>query len=106
MTDTNTALGKRIRALRKRKGLTQEGLAEQIGASSKYIGEIERGKVNFSLDIAEKIAGGLDVDLPELFDCGHELDPATIRAKVEALVRDADDKSLKTVYRVLKSILK
>ena len=106
MTDTNTALGKRIRTLRKRKGLTQEGLAEQIGTSSKYIGEIERGKVNFSIDIAEKIAGGLGVELSELFDCGHEMDVATLRAKVEALVKDADEKSLKTVYRVLKSLLK
>lgn len=106
MTDTNTALGKRIRTLRKRKGLTQEGLAEQIGTSSKYIGEIERGKVNFSLDIAEKIASGLGVDLPELFDCGHEMDGAILRSKVEALVKDADEKSLKTVYRVLKAVLK
>ncbi len=106
MTDTNTALGKRIRTLRKRKALTQEGLAEQIGTSSKYIGEIERGKVNFSIDIAEKIAGGLDVDLSELFDCGHEMDGATIRARIEALVKDADEKSLKTVYRVLKAVLR
>lgn len=105
MTDTNIALGKRIRALRKRKGLTQEGLAEQIGTSSKYIGEIERGKVNFSVDIAEKIAGGLGVDLPELFDCGHEMDDATLRAKVETLIKEADDKSLKTIYRTLKAIL-
>ena len=105
MMEMNLALGRRIRALRKKKGLIQEGLAEQIGTSSKYIGEIERGKVNFSIDIAEKIAGGLEVDLPELFDCAHEMDSTTLRAKVEALVKDADDKSLKTVYRVLKSLL-
>jgi transcriptional regulator with XRE-family HTH domain len=106
MTETNIALGKRIRTLRKRRGLTQEGLAEKIGTSSKYIGEIERGRVNFSVDIAEKIAGGLDVGLPELFDCGHELDSAKLRTKIGEMVQDADDKALKAVYRVMKAILR
>ncbi|TCZ75059.1 XRE family transcriptional regulator [Paenibacillus albiflavus] len=46
--------------------LTQEKLAELSGLSSVYIGEIERGMRNVSLEIAEKIADGLSIDLCEL----------------------------------------
>jgi transcriptional regulator with XRE-family HTH domain len=48
MAATHELLGKRIRALRKQKGMSQEQLAEQVGMSGKYLGEIERGQVNCS----------------------------------------------------------
>lgn len=48
------------------KHLTQEELAELSGLSSVYIGEIERGLRNVSLETAEKIADGLSIDLCEL----------------------------------------
>ncbi|WP_456272797.1 helix-turn-helix domain-containing protein [Bacillus sp. AK031] len=35
--------GRRIRAFRKLKGLTQEGLARKLGISVSVLGEIERG---------------------------------------------------------------
>jgi XRE family aerobic/anaerobic benzoate catabolism transcriptional regulator len=47
--EESRAVGKRIEALRRKKGLTQEKLAEQVGLSMKHIGEIERGRVNPTL---------------------------------------------------------
>jgi len=48
------------------KDITQEKLAALSGLSSVYIGEIERGLRNVSLETAEKIADGLSINLCEL----------------------------------------
>lgn len=43
-------LGKRIREERLRLNLTQEHLSEEIGISTAYLGQIERGERNITLD--------------------------------------------------------
>lgn len=53
--------GQRVRLLRKTQNLTQEELAEKAGLSYKFIGEIERGAANPTLDTIEKIASALGV---------------------------------------------
>ncbi|TAN45349.1 MAG: helix-turn-helix domain-containing protein [Nitrospirae bacterium] len=60
-------LGGRIRQLRKLRGYTQEKLDEKSGISYKFIGEIERGEVNPSLDSLASIASALNVEIRELF---------------------------------------
>ena len=65
--DLRRDLGVRIRDLRKSGGLTQEDLGEKAGLSCKFIGELERGEVNVSLDSLEKIAEALGVKIGDLF---------------------------------------
>jgi transcriptional regulator with XRE-family HTH domain len=61
-------LGRRIRALRRLRGLTQEQLGERSGVSAKYISELERGVRNPSLETLVKVANiGLVVSLAVLF---------------------------------------
>ena len=67
MHNIRKGLGKRIRTLRKLKTLTQEELGEKAGLSYKFIGEIERGVVNLSLDSLVKIATALNVKAGDLF---------------------------------------
>ncbi len=43
-------LGKRIREERLRLNLTQEQLSEEVGISTAYLGQIERGERNITLD--------------------------------------------------------
>lgn len=52
--------GKRIRDLRKGKGMTQERLAEELGITREFFGRIENGKNGVSVD--------LFVMLSQLFD--------------------------------------
>lgn len=40
----NALFGHRLRTYRKEKGLTIEKLAEQVGLSPNYLGDVERGK--------------------------------------------------------------
>lgn len=60
-------LGKKIQRLRKKKGLTQEELAEMIGFSRVYMGYIEQGRETPSLKMLIKIAKKLGVRVEELF---------------------------------------
>lgn len=61
------AFGKRVRALRLEKGLSQEGLALTCNLDRTYIGGVERGERNVSLINIRKIATGLGVSLRDLF---------------------------------------
>lgn len=61
-------LGEKVKKLRKNHGLTQEELAVKIGVSSAYIGFIEQGQRNPSINTADKIARVLGVKFSDLFD--------------------------------------
>ena len=59
-------VGQKIRAYRKQAGLSQEELAEKASLSYKYVGEVERGYVNVSLDSLMRLAKALKLKLHDL----------------------------------------
>lgn len=59
--------GQSVQKKRKQKGLTQEKLAEEVGVDRSYMGFIERGEKNPTLDKVMKIADALDVEVSDLF---------------------------------------
>ena len=61
-------LGQRIRNYRTNQGLSQEKLAELAGCHLTYIGQIERGEKNATLESINKIAVALNVPLSKLFE--------------------------------------
>jgi len=63
--------GKRLKELRKARGLTQENLAEKTGFEPSYLSDIERGSRNITIDNIEKIAKGFGVDAYKLFFFHH-----------------------------------
>lgn len=60
-------LGKNVKYHRYRKKLTQERLAEIINVSSNYVGRLERGQHNPSLEKIDKISKALGIKAFELF---------------------------------------
>lgn len=62
------AFGKRLRALRKAKNLSQEALAWKADSELSQISRMERGIVNAGLSQIFKIAEALEVPAKELFD--------------------------------------
>jgi transcriptional regulator with XRE-family HTH domain len=60
-------LGERVRELRLGRRMTQEALAERSGLSYKFIGEIERGKGNPTVETLHSLALGLDLEMDQLF---------------------------------------
>jgi len=60
-------LGRKIRELRKLKGLSQEELTEAAGLDLTTVSEVESGKRNPSLKTVYKISLALKTSLSELF---------------------------------------
>jgi DNA-binding XRE family transcriptional regulator len=54
-------IGKKVREIRKKEGLTQVALAEKIGISQQIISRIEKGIENISLSTLKRVADGLGV---------------------------------------------
>ncbi len=68
MKDLAKIIGQRIRNYRNAQKLSQEKLAELSGCHATYIGQIERGEKNATLESIDKIASALGVSLSELFE--------------------------------------
>jgi transcriptional regulator with XRE-family HTH domain len=58
--------GKRVKELRNKIDMTQDALAAKIGKDRSYVGFIERGERNPSLEVIFDIAKALDVSSDEL----------------------------------------
>ncbi|AWI51442.1 XRE family transcriptional regulator [Actinobacillus porcitonsillarum] len=59
--------GKKVRELRKQRGLSQEALALLCDLDRSYIGGVERGERNLSLLNVHRIATALNINVKELF---------------------------------------
>ena len=59
-------LGEAIRAQRQAANLSQEKLAELADLSRNYIGEVERGETNISIEVLARIAKALRVHIRDL----------------------------------------
>ena len=70
-------IGRHIRALRKSRGFSQEGLAAAADLGRTYYGRVERGEQNISIQNLIQIAFTLNVDVGELIPPLSELENPT-----------------------------
>ena len=91
MSDIAKIIGQRIRNYRTQKGLSQERLAELAGCHPTYIGQLERGEKNATLESVEKIASAMDISLSELFDKLGKSGSNNIAAKCHDLVASKNE---------------
>ena len=87
-------LGRRIKALRQKTGLTQEELAEIADLHVSYIGHVEKGTKQSSLKTIRKISDALNISLAELFNF-------TKKPKIKK-----EDIAVKYLYKVITSLNK
>lgn len=102
--DNKKKLGLKIKELRKRKGLTQEGLAELIQMEQNSISVMESGRNFPTLGTLEKIAQVLDVNLSDFFNYDYIEDIDVIKASTEDIISKMDDKQLRQLFKYVKSI--
>ena len=62
------AFGRRVKELRIERDLTQTELAEKVGLSNNFIGMVERGERNTSVDKIFKLAKAFDIKLAQFFE--------------------------------------
>ncbi|MFI8714525.1 helix-turn-helix domain-containing protein [Brevibacillus brevis] len=104
-----TIVGERIRFLRKNRGLTQEQLGEKVGLPQSYIGGIERGEKNVSLETLERIIYALDVNPEEIFKSGmdkEKLQKDQLIDKITLKLEDRDSTEIKTIHNLVNDVIK
>lgn len=100
MRTTRQLLGARIKELRKRRGLTQDQLAERVDLAPRYISLIEVGRSSPSLETIENVARVLEVELKALFDFLH-LDPDAVAPEgLEKSLEGIDEGNRRLIYRI------
>ena len=68
MSNLAKIIGARIRNRRTALKLSQEKLAELAGCHPSYIGQVERGEKNATIESVEKICSALNIPLSTLFE--------------------------------------
>lgn len=68
MSEIATIVGQRIRNYRTNLGYSQEKLAEMAFCHSTYIGQVERGEKNATLESIAKITAALGISFSQLFE--------------------------------------
>lgn len=95
--------GRRLKELRKAKGMTQEDLGRAAKMDYKHIGAIERGVKTSSFTAIEKLAEALKVSYYQLFLPSSRITTA-VEKEVNALISDPSRVELKNVEEFLKGI--
>lgn len=75
-------VGDKIRIRREEKGWTLNQLGEWVGLSDSYLSEIERGRINPSVETLRRLAEALDLPVPLLFAAPN---PRSLGEKVREL---------------------
>ena len=79
--DTRAIIGWNLRALRVERGLSQERLGLSSGIDRSYVGRVERGTENVTVDRLDQFAAALGVPVRRLFDEPANAErPAGLRA--------------------------
>lgn len=102
-------LGRRIRLLRRDRKFTQEQLAREANLDYKYLGEVERGRKNISVESLARVAAALHVKIVELFlfdapAAGNE--ERITEAKVVDAVRHSEPHMREPLLRILHEVLR
>ena len=66
--DIKLKVGQRIKELRKKLELSQEGLANEAEVDRTYVTDVENGRRNVSIEILERLIRALEVSFAEFFN--------------------------------------
>lgn len=97
-------IGKRIRAARTAKGITQEKLAEMVNAGTTHISHIETGNTIPSLKTFIAIVNALDVSPNELLCDNVEKSKDVFQNEIVRETEDCSEKEIKIIAEMVKSL--
>jgi len=97
-------LGERIRLLRRERNLSQEQLGELAGLHTNYIGQVERGEKNVTVESLEKIAAGLRVSMEELFRYIDPMKREDELAQIHRLLSSRSNQDKAMVLKMIQSV--
>ena len=106
MSEITMIVGERIQSYRRNAGLTQEKLAEIAGIHHTYVGQLERGEKNATLETIEKVTRALDITFEELFEAIISGDAGSTTAKeVYQLITTRPEKEQRLLLDIIRKVL-
>lgn len=109
--DIVQTFARRIREVRKQRGLSQQGLSAKAGVNLAYLGRLERAEAAPGIDMLDRIAGALGVAPAALLatDARPREDAAALRSQAEEnllkAARKATDPTILQTLAVLGQLL-
>lgn len=102
-----TEIGQRIRYYRKKKGLSQEKLAELCDFHPTYIGQLERGEKNASIESIYRLSIGLEIPITQLLEDIDTIERTNnnISLEIYHLCQKLPEKKQNAVKKILEEIL-
>ncbi|MBQ8907285.1 MAG: helix-turn-helix domain-containing protein [Clostridia bacterium] len=103
MSELAKAVGQRIRNYRTARGWSQEKLAELSGCHHTYVGQLERGEKNATIESIERISTALGVPLSTLFEKlgAQENTPQSIPLACYEFLLSKTAEEQEHIYRIL-----
>ncbi len=109
MGNMSAYIGKRIRNYRNQLNFSQEELAERCGLHPTYIGQLERGEKNPTIETIGKISAALNVSMSTLFEKLDDMNNDSINSyplTAYQLVNNADVNEQEQLINILQDIIK
>jgi transcriptional regulator with XRE-family HTH domain len=104
MDNVRVLVGERIRSLRKERGWSQEELGEKADLHHTYVGAVERGEKNASIDTLDKIAVAFNIEILDLFALAQgRMDVDRLRAHVIEEIRELSPGTLKLIAALIET---
>lgn len=97
-------IGKRIKELRKNRGLSQEKLAEMADIEQHTLSYIETGNNFCTAETLEKIIKALDIEPYEIFDFGHHKNHNELLIEINKMLTNNPSK-ITEIYKVIRAII-
>ena len=98
-------IGKKIREYRLLRKMRQEDLADKTGLSSNYIGMVERGEKQLSLEsfvnILNVLDASADIILSDVLNIGYTVKESILSEKL----KDLSDTEKERIYTVIEAML-
>ena len=104
MDNVRVLVGERIRNLRKERGWSQEELGEKADLHHTYVGAVERGEKNASIDTLDKIADALGIEMVDLFTLTKgKMNVDKLRAYIIEEVKESSPEMLKLIAALIET---
>ena len=97
-------LGKRIKELRKSKGLTQERLAELVGFEPNHMTKIEAGIHFPHPDKIDNLAEIFNIPIKELFNFEHKNTKQILKKNITDWLENANIADIEYIYKTINNL--
>ena len=103
--DKKELLGKRIKELRKKHGLTQDALAEKLKIEPRQLSKLETGKHYPSFETVLAILETFDIKFEELMAFEHLQSSQEIKQVLLENIMNTDGIKLREIYKLVRYVI-